>query len=158
MFLLLIAFVAIITASLPLIVPRVASKLGFVLHSAPAWLPILAALVYASAPFLPHLHFTTETDTFQEHFVGGGVYTTLLYIYFTRLAGWRPRWWVVLLTLYAWTSALGVFNELVEITLVKLNITGINISDTSWDLVANTTGMLTTFIIWRFIVWFNNRR
>jgi hypothetical protein len=81
-----------------------------------------------------------------------------LYIYFTRLAGWRPRWWVVLLTLYAWTSALGVFNELVEFTLVKLNITGINISDTSWDLVANTTGMLTTFIIWRFIVWFNNRR
>lgn len=149
MFLVLIAFIAILTACLPLYVPKLAQKFGLVLHSAPAWLPIIAALVYACAPFLPDIHISRETSSFQEHFVGGGIYTTLLYIYFTRLAGWRPRWWLALLTLFAWTSALGVLNELVEFSLVKLSITQIDIADTSWDLFANTTGMLTGFVIWQ---------
>jgi hypothetical protein len=138
-------------------VPKVADKFGLVLQSAPAWLPLLAAVVYACAPFLPDIHISHETNTFQEHFTGG-VYTALLYIYFTRLAGWKPRWWLLLLALFAWTSTLGTVNELVEFALVKLNVTGIDISDTSWDLVANTTGMLVTFIIWRLIARIRNKR
>jgi hypothetical protein len=157
MYLVLIFLVATLTILLPTIIPRLAKKYGFVLHKAPTWLPFLAATLYLASAFLPDIHISPETHTFQEHFVGGGVYTTILYIYFTKLLGLRPRWLIALLGLFAWTSALGTANELLEFSLVKLNVTDINISDTSWDLVANSTGMLSAFVIWRLVKLFNRR-
>jgi hypothetical protein len=143
-FILLIALVTILTLLLPVIVPRLANRYHYQLHPASIWLLVAAAILYFAGTFLPDIHISSETSTFQEHFLGG-VYTALLYIYFAQLAGWRPRWYVALFTLFAWTSALGTFNELVEFTLVKLNITYIDITDTSWDLVANTCGSFAAY-------------
>lgn len=140
---------AVTTVLLPWLSPKIAGKYNIRLHPAPVWLPLLAAAVYITSLYLPDVDITRETDTFQQHFVGGGVYTAILYVYFSKLLGWRPHWIVALLTLFAWTSALGVVNEVLEFTLVKLNITQINLADTSWDLFANTTGSLTGYAFFR---------
>lgn len=151
MFLLLIIAVATLTALLPWIVPKVGARYRLSLKNAPIWLPLLAAMVYIASLYLPDVRISHETDTFQQHFFGGGVYTTLLFIYFTKLAGWRPWWPLALTALFAWTSALGTLNELAEFTLTKLNITQINLQDMGWDLFANTSGALTAFIVWQLI-------
>lgn len=150
MYFVVITCVTLLTLLLPVLIPRIARRYHLALQPAPLWLPVLAAIVYFSAGFLPDIHISHETNSFQEHFVGGGLYTAILFLYFTKLFSWRKHWLIMLLALFAWTSALGTANELLEFTLVKLNITQIDISDTSWDLVANTAGMLTGFIIWRF--------
>lgn len=149
MFIVFIAIITILTLLLPVLAPRAARHYHLAVQAAPAWLPILAAIVYFSAGFLPDIGISAETNSFQEHFIGGGVYTTALFVYFSKLIGWHPAWPIRFIALFAWASSLGVINELFEFALVKFNITHINISDTSWDLVANTTGMVVSFIIWR---------
>lgn len=140
MFLYFIAVITILTLLLPFWAPLAADRLHLRHYPSSGWIPVLAALFYASSIFLPDIHISSETNTFQEHFVGGGLYTALLYVYFTKFAGWRPHWSVAWLGLFAWTSALGVGNELVEFAVTKLNLTHIDITDTSWDLAANTLG------------------
>lgn len=147
MYLVFLAAVVTFTALIPLWAPKIAAHYKLAVHAAPLWLPILAAVCFGVAPLLPDVHISAQTNSFQEHFFGGGIYTALLYIYFTRLFGWRRHWVVALLALFAWTSALGVANELLEFALVKLNITYIDITDTSWDLVANTVGSLLTYTL-----------
>src|SRR4051812_30983035 len=105
MFLVFILIVAGLTLSLPWTAPLVAKKFHFTLREAPMWLPILAAVLYMASLFLPDNHISSETNTFQEHFVGGGVYTTMLFIYFSKLLGWQPRWYIAFAALFAWTSA-----------------------------------------------------
>lgn len=157
MYFILILFVTLGTLLLPWFMPKLADRWDIRMRQAPVWLPFLAAVLYFTSLFLPDIGITAETDTFQQHFMGGGVYTAMLYIYFSSLFGWRPKWSVALATMFAWTSALGILNELLEFALTKLHITDINITDTSWDLVANTSGMLATFISWRFIAVFSRR-
>jgi hypothetical protein len=149
-FYLFILFVAAVTLFLPIILRRISRRLGLKLNPAPYALLVIATVVYLVGPLLPDIHISASTDTFQEHFMGG-VYTALLYVFFSRLFGWRPRWWLNLLGLFAWTSAFGVFNELFEFAIVQLNLIQIDITDTSWDLVANTVGSLTAFaLLWLF--------
>src|SRR5438067_1066129 len=123
MYLVLIALITLITLLLPILAPKIATHFKYTLGTAPLWLPLLAAVLYFSAGFLPDIHISQETNSFQEHFVGGGLYTTVLFVYFSRLIRWQPRWLVALAALFAWTAALGVLNELVEFALVKLHIT-----------------------------------
>lgn len=149
MYFIFITVVALITLSLPWTAPRVARHFNIAVHSAPLWLPVVAAVCYLVSGFVPDIHISRQTTTFQEHLVGGGFFTALLFIYFTRLLGWRRHWVIMLLALFAWTSALGVANELLEFTVTKLNLTQIDITDTSWDLTANTVGSLFVFVVWQ---------
>ncbi len=148
MFFVIAGTITLVTALLPFIMRKLAGRYGWHLQSAPAWLPVLAAVLYVSALYLPDIHLTTETKTFQEHFVGGGLYTATLYVYLVQLFGWRPKWPVALFGLFAWASALGVLNELAEFAVTKLGLTRIALSDTSWDLVANTSGALVGYFIY----------
>ncbi|HMS25481.1 MAG TPA: hypothetical protein PKB15_07340 [Acidimicrobiia bacterium] len=107
----------------------------------------MAGIVFFGAFLVPDIHITDETQTFQQHFIGGGIYTALLYSYFKLLLGWKTHWTIDLLLLFAWTSAFGVASELAEFTLLKLHLTNINIEDTGWDLLANSSGAFLSYLI-----------
>lgn len=147
MFLIFIACTIIGTACLPLIIMGISRKQTGKHLGSYSWLPLLAAALFLVSYYIPTIHISNETDTFQQHFVGGGMYTACLFIYFQKLLRWNASFLVGLAGLFAWVSALGVANELFEFALVKLNITNIDIRDTSWDLFANTCGALAGYIL-----------
>lgn len=144
MYLLFILFICIITALLPSIL----SKLPIKTSNTQSLLPYLAAGLFLVAVFIPDIHISSETNTFQQHFVGGGLYSACLYFYFRQVFGWSFAWYLELVMLFGWTSAFGVANELLEFWLVKLNISNIDLADADWDLLANTLGALTGYIVW----------
>jgi hypothetical protein len=151
MFLLFVLLVCAVTASLPQILKRFTK-----LKNTSSFLPPLAAFLFFIAFFIPDIHISKETSTFQQHFVGGGLYGACLYFYLKQVMSWKFSWLVDLLLLYAFTSSIGVANEILEFTLDKLNITQIHTGDTDWDLLANTLGAFTGFILLK--LWFNKVR
>jgi uncharacterized membrane protein YjdF len=54
---------------------------------------------------------------------------------------------ISLVVLFAWASAFGVANELIEFTLTKLGLAQIDTGDTDWDLLANTLGAFTGYAL-----------
>jgi hypothetical protein len=151
MFLLFVLFVFLVTGFLPLILRKYTK-----LKNTSSFLPPLAAFLFFLAFFIPDIHISKETSTFQQHFVGGGLYCACLYYYLKQVMSWRFSWLLDLVLLFAFTSAFGVANELLEFTLNKLNITHIHTGDTDWDLLANTLGAFTGFILLK--LWFNKGR
>jgi hypothetical protein len=143
MFLLFIIFICTVTALSPVILRR----LGRSTDGTSSFLPYLAAVLFLIAFFIPDIHISTETNTFQQHFVGGGFYSACLYVYFRQVFKWSFAWPLELALLFAWTSAFGVANELLEFILVKLNISSIDLTDADWDLMANSVGALTGYAI-----------
>ena len=149
MYILFKAIVFTLTLAIPYWFPKVYK--GKV-RPGPWWLLVVAGLLWVLSGQLPDIHISRETNTFQEHFVGGGMYCTCLYMYFRQALGWQRRFIVELLMLYAVTASLGVANELFEFAANKIDLIAIDISDTSWDLVANTTGAIAGFLLlWPFV-------
>jgi hypothetical protein len=141
MFFFSIILLAIVTACLPLIVNYAAKYVPTLKpHPASSWLPILAGVFMVVSTQLPTIHISSETTTFQQHFVGGGLYTACLYLYAKQLFDWRLYRFVDLLALFAWVSAFGVANKLIEFALLKLGLAHIYTGDAYWDLLANTLG------------------
>lgn len=115
-------------------------------HRASIFLPIIAGTLFFISFFLPDIHISNETSTFQQHFVGGGLYAGLLYYYVRNLlATHRIKWWQDAVLLFMWVSALGVASELLEFSLLKFHILYIDTTDTQWDLLANTLGAFMVF-------------
>jgi hypothetical protein len=144
MYFLFIFCICIATAFLPIILKKI-----FGLKNTFSFLPIIAAVLFFVAFLIPDIDISKETDSFQQHLVGGGLYCACLYFYLKQIMKWRFVWYVDLVLLLAFTSAFGVANELLEFTLVKLNIQNINLADADWDLLANTLGAVTGFIIFQ---------
>jgi hypothetical protein len=96
--------------------------------------------LFIIAFFIPDISISSETTTFQQHFVGGGLYVACLYVYVKQLLGWKLPLRASILALFAWVAAFGVANELIEFTLTKLQLAQINTVDADWDLLANTLG------------------
>jgi hypothetical protein len=144
-----VLFISIATACIPLFVSRI-SKIyqQFKLHKSKDWLPVVAGILFTLAWFIPDVRISHETTTFQQHFVGGGFYCALLYAYFKLLLNWKFNWLLDLIILFAWTSAFGVANELLEFTLTKLHLAQIGTGDTDWDLLANTLGAFIGYAIY----------
>ncbi len=143
MFLILVLLITALTALIPLLAQKANQRFTNIkLHESYSWLPVVAGLLFFTAFLIPDIHISNETSTFQQHFVGGGIYTACLYVYFKKLFGWRLPLVRALLVLFAWTSAIGVANELLEFTLTKLHLAHIGTGDTDWDLLANTIGAL----------------
>jgi hypothetical protein len=156
MFALSSLFIAFLTACLPFIVrsiPAVLPKLT--LRPAPFWLPLAAGFLFIVAFLIPDIHISHETSTFQQHFVGGGIYCTLLYFYFQKLFGWKTNWAFGFMLLIAWTSTFGVANELLEFTLTKTHLAHIGTGDTDWDLLANTMGSILSYLV--LVKFLNNQ-
>jgi len=139
--------ITILTACLPWVLKALANK-SYVSKpkGSASWLPLLAAMLFAVSYVLPTINIS-GTETFQQHFVGGGIYSACLFIYFRHTLGWKLPKYTAILFLFAWVSALGVANELFEFTLHQLHLVEIDISDTSWDLVANTLGAFAGYLL-----------
>ncbi len=139
---------AIITACIPFLVRFVCRLFPILrLKNRQWWLTSLAALCMAISVFLPDVHISAQTHTFQQHFVGGGMYAACLYIYAKRLLGWDMNWLFEVLILFGWVSAFGVAVELLEFLATQANIVHLANADTDWDLLANTLGAFTLFLI-----------
>lgn len=104
--------------------------------------PILwaASLIFISSFFLPDIHISAETNTFQQHFIGGGFVCALLAFYVESMLKLKLHFINRFLLVTAISCSLGVINELMEFTITETTTVSINSSDTWWDLLANTTG------------------
>jgi hypothetical protein len=76
------------------------------------------------------------------HFLGGGVFTALLWQYLRRSLRLAISPWLELCVVFGLVSALGVSNELFELTVVKFGFVAMTLDDTAWDLAANSAGAL----------------
>lgn len=143
-FLLFVGSICAITTLIPVILNRV----GVRVESTRSPLPYLASALFLVAFLIPDIHISNETNTFQQHFVGGGLYSLCLYLYFKQAFKWRFTGPLEIIVLFAWTSAFGVANELLEFSLVKLQFVSMNLTDSDWDLVANSLGALVGYLVY----------
>lgn len=104
---------------------------------------VVAGMLYFISWFLPSPLINGQDTSFVTHFVGGGVFVGFLWLYVVNYFDWRPKHKTLeIATLFAAVSTLGAINELFELLLVELNLTEVLISDTNWDILANTLGSL----------------
>lgn len=152
MYSLFVIFIMLATASLPWVMPRFFGLFGDIKPGRAAhWLPVLAGFLFFASFYLPVVHISSETTTFQQHFVGGGLYSALLFEYSRQLFKWKFSWHLGLVYLFAWVSALGVANEMFEFFLTKSGLAYVNLKDADWDLLANTLGAITGYFFLVFI-------
>ncbi len=111
----------------------------------------LACLIYFISWYLPSPLIHGENTAFTTHFIGGGIFTGLVWLFAKRQLQWKTSWLMELITLYAAVSALGVANELFELFVAESRIVPMTGRDTWWDLLANTSGALFLWIIYRLI-------
>ena len=111
----------------------------------------LAGLLFLVSWYLPSPLVNGEQTHFMTHFVGGGLFTATLgaYILLATKRTTRYAWYYEAAMLYALVSALGVANELFEVMLYRVGLMPAGISDTSWDLVANTLGAALGFVLYK---------
>ncbi|HJP81684.1 MAG TPA: hypothetical protein VJ841_04780 [Candidatus Saccharimonadales bacterium] len=154
MFLIIVLAVCIATACLPLLA-NLSNSLGYTrFHSASPLLPALAGFLFLFSFYLPDVGISSETTTFQQHFVGGGVYSALLYIYLQQIIPERLRikpWPIDSFYLFAWVSALGVINKLLEFGLLEAGLMKLDTSDAYWDLLANTLGAFVAYYLYKLV-------
>lgn len=112
------------------------------------WLLMVACLVFFVSWYLPSPRIDGMQTQFVTHFIGGGVFSGLLWLYIKLVKKWQSSWWVEATTLYALVSALGVANELFEFVFFKAGHMPHGLADTSYDLVANTLGAGVVFLLY----------
>jgi hypothetical protein len=123
------------------------------------WPLVAAALLVQGASSMLFLFMDDKAGNFIYHTVGGGVTSTLLFIYFLKLYDLKFSWRVELVLLYAFVSALGVLNELAEYAfeLLGLGTLSFDSHDTWRDLVANTFGAVLAWVIYKLILLFRTK-
>lgn len=98
--------------------------------------------------YLPSPLIEGRDTSFTTHFIGGGVFTGLLWIYLKQAMEWRGHWLLEASSLFALVSALGCINELFELVMVKSGLASILLEDTNWDILANTLGAGSVYLIY----------
>jgi len=111
-----------------------------------------ACILYMVSWLLPSPEIDGRQTEFVTHFVGGGVFTGLLWLYIKNVRQWHARWWIELGSVYAMVSSLGVLNELYEYLLWRMGMMPGGILDTTWDLLANTLGAMMLFGLYK--LWY----
>ncbi len=129
------------------LVPRVVKHFGGEPKRYMPWL-YAACVLYMISWWLPSPLIEGRDTSFTTHFLGGGVFTGLLWYYLKQSLGWKAHWLLEAFSLFALVSALGVANELLEIVLYVFHDMPNGISDTSWDLLANTFGALAFYLVY----------
>ena len=107
---------------------------------------LIACILFFVSWYLPSPLIEGQNTSFTTHFVGGGLFVSFLWLYFKRAFRWRSAWWLEGFSLFALVSALGSVNELFELLAVKVGLTNILLTDTNWDILANSLGALAVFI------------
>lgn len=125
--------------------PRLLATLGRETNrSTRRWLAGAIACVFVSY-FLPSPWFTSETDTFSQHLVGGGVSSALIGYSLIGSLSIPSRFHRGLLVLGV-VSILGVANEMFELA-TEIAYGGGVVVDASWDLLANNVGAALTYAV-----------
>lgn len=86
------------------------------------WILLVACLTFFVSWYLPSPLIYGDQTEFTTHFVGGGVFTGLLWLYVKLSTSWRSSWYVEAVTLIALVSTLGVANELFEVFLLVIGV------------------------------------
>lgn len=147
MFAIFVYFSIIIPIVLAVAVPRVIAY--YKKDDRPyRWMLYLACLLFAVSWYLPSPLIDGMDTSFTTHFVGGGIFTGLVWWYLKQSLAWQSQWLVEVFSLFALVSALGCINELAEVVLVYTEIATITLADTSWDIVANTSGAFLMYVIY----------
>lgn len=126
-------------------VPKIVAQYGGEAKRYRWWL-YAACTLYVVSWWLPSPLIEGRDTSFTTHFLGGGVFTGMLWYYLKQSLNWRAHRLLEAFSLFALVSALGVANELLEIVLNALGLMPHGITDTSWDLLANTLGALTFYV------------
>jgi hypothetical protein len=111
------------------------------------WL-VAAGILFFISYYLPSPLIEGKDTAAVTHFVGGGLYSGLVWLYLKQRFNWKAGWVLELISLLALVSLLGVANELFELFVDKTGIYKMTLADTSWDLLMNTLGALTVFLIY----------
>jgi hypothetical protein len=112
-----------------------------------------ALLVQAVASIISLLISDRVVGNLFYHAIGGGMATTLLYVYLLKTYGINYSWRVELVLLYGFVSGLGVINELAEYAgefAIRVGLFSWDSHDTWRDLAANTGGAVVAWLLYRF--------
>lgn len=115
---------------------------------------LVACLLFFSSWYLPSPEIQGQQTAAITHFLGGGLFTGLLWIYVKQYLQWNRHWVIELVSLLALVSLLGVANELFELLVVNLGLANLHLTDTSWDLLMNTLGSITVWVIYQLYQYF----
>ena len=128
------------------VLPKIVQHYGLKNEKKYRWMLYIAAALFFVSWYLlsPLIHGQDMSST--THFVGGGMFTGFLWLYLKFSFGWRAKWWIEALSLFALVSALGNINELIELFMVEAGLSHIPLNDTNWDILANTLGSLAVYI------------
>jgi len=133
---------------LPIVIERLTGK-----RPARDVILIIACVVYFLSWFLPSPLIHGHNTSFTTHFIGGGVFSGLLWWYIKRHLQWSAAPVLELVSLLAFVSLFGLANEIFELIVVELKVvTTLSLTDTSWDLLANTLGALLFWLVYRLFL------
>jgi hypothetical protein len=116
--------------------------------------PLLASasIVFFLSLFLPSPLIHGQNTNFATHFVGGGIFTGLIWLFMKLNLKFKANWLIELASLYLLVSGLGVANELFEFFANGVGLLHIPANDTWWDLFANTVGAGTFWAAYRLFI------
>ena len=137
-----------VPVTLAFIVPYILRYHGFIDEKKYRWLLYVACVLFFISWYLPSPLIEGRDTSFTTHFVGGGLFTGLVWVYLVSAVRWRVHWLVMAFSVFALVSALGCINELAELLMVKVGLARITLDDTNWDILANTLGAATIWIGW----------
>lgn len=109
-------------------------------RSGNTWLLITACLLFSLAYFLPSPYIHGRDTQFMMHVVGGGLFCGFLWAYHRTKLRLPHGWYWEIGSLFVLVSTLGVLNELYELFAYEF-LDGMQVLDTSYDLLANTLGV-----------------
>lgn len=118
---------------------------------------VFACLLPLFWMFLPRELLHTREINFLQHAVGGGVAVGFVAIYFLKtLRDHLPflkNFFVQFVFVFALVSSMGVVNELLEFALdfFKIGIFSSDRYDTWFDIVANTSGAMLIFLLYKIV-------
>ena len=130
----------LVPTTLAVTAPYVLKKNGFDREQKYRWLLYVACLLFFISWYLPSPLIDGQDTSFTTHFVGGGLFTGLFWVYLVSSMKWRAYWLIMAFSIFALVSALGCINELAELFMVKVGLASIKLEDTKWDILANTLG------------------
>lgn len=132
-------------------VPYILRRQGFTDEAKYRWLLYIACVLFFISWYLPSPLIEGRDTSFTTHFVGGGLFTGLLWACLVSAMHWRSHWLVMAFSLFALVSALGCINELAELLMVKVGLARITLDDTNWDILANTLGAAAVWLGWAVV-------
>ena len=150
----------IVSVAVPLVllltVPLIVRKLGGDNQKYLTWL-VTACIIFFVSWYLPSPLIHGEDTSFTTHFVGGGLFSGLLWFYLKKSLRWKFDWLTEAFSLFILVSTLGVMNELFELLLKETGLSQISLTDTNWDLLANTFGALLFYVAYLLVYrWTKN--